>query len=73
MRSGQQNASSYRAASKDYMSESKPLPCNGANNHNEQIQFMQDMAQHRQESNDTDRVKSELGDAPEVTTCQHSE
>ena len=39
----------------------------------QQIQFMQDMAQHRQESNDTDQIKSETGDAPVVTTCQHNE
>ena len=39
----------------------------------QQIQFMQDMAQHRQKSNDTDQIKSEPGDAPEVTSCQHNE
>ena len=39
----------------------------------QQIQLMQDMAQHRQESNDTDQIKSEPCDAPEATTCQHNE
>ena len=29
----------------------------------QQMQLMQDMAQHRQESNDTDQIKSEPGDA----------